>query len=230
MDIFDENVNDDISTFADSKILIDYDTYNDGNITKTASLYPHAEDKRREILDSFPIFGLIPNVKKFLPRNMRPGFVHNLPSVEWVWEGWDDEAIWDHIQIKTTTHEVVNKWKYLKALAGLRPKQKFLLYSKHHKQSQSDDSDYESEMEQEYHQFEEMINAISKSAWVKIFRMMKYGQGAPKGTVNRHEHLVEQLDPENKFFRRKKKGMKRKRNYVNLNEQRDLVKDLDGWV
>lgn len=205
MKIFDDNVNDDISQFADSLIFISDAKYSDGNITKNVRKWMEPEDQR-DLLNSFPIFGMIPNLKQFLPLDII------VPDVEWKWEGWGDDLIWNQLKLVLEGWGDDIRWKYLREL-GLKPKRKLEIYEEYSYKEESD-SEFEDEIEEEWNQFVTMVNSISKSTWVEIFGMLYHGRNAPCGG-NRHDYLLAKLDPDNKFFRRKNKSRKRKRDSDN---------------
>jgi len=205
--IFDDNVNDDISHFAESEVVVENRTFSDSRLSFT--LIKWSDEEKRKILNAFPIFGMIPYLKKYMAPGMKCR--DNMPSPEdWFWEGWSDDAIWDQLQ---TTWNPREKWKWLEFPFYIHPKEKLQLYNQYGNRRFVNDGKHEQELKVEWESFKAMVDSISKEQWIEISGLMEHGRSAPGGKDS-HAYLVEKLDPENEFFRRKK-NRKRKRDSDN---------------
>lgn len=212
MQFFNRNVNEYISAYADSKICIQYGESNgrimlvikdSGGYSCILSDHRDQEKIAISVLNSFPIFAMIPCLREILPSAIEPGYGNNwIPSLRTPWNGWT------HEQLRTLVVDVEDRYNFITRDLGIEPKCKFWGKFCHeqgykmHTPNRFDtrNDEFIDELQIEWQEMNAKIESLNIDQLTTILGRLKYGW-----MEDAYDVWVQILDPENKFFRRKKK-------------------------
>lgn len=203
-----------ISLFADSVVHISFRRSEHAQISfrdsggthvsinqdlKHSSDYGQRDESCLRILESFPIFSLVPYLRDYIPFELKHRFW--MPHIEWHWNGWDSEMYFEFITQEMNREWVGKRGKVVGMIrSGFELRARLQgFWSLEHKFRE-----YEDDTDELWEEFLESVDAITEKEWLNFYGMVKVRLTSADG-INLEDYWYARIDPDKKFILRKRK-------------------------